>query len=167
MRKSVQGLFVIAVVALVLAGCASFPAKVTSDDCLVVIRTQFVNPFNAPRGREITFKFSGNYPPSVVGQYSWDFNLVVVRENGVMLQSIGTSLQGGFRGPEWEGQANLPIPYQPGKIVIADYVFVDTITQTEEHRYSTSFGLRKITNEERDALQQMLDNDDRFASWRQ
>jgi hypothetical protein len=162
----VGSLFVVAIAALSFAGCATFPEKVNPDECLVVIKTEFINPYNLARGRELTFKFSGDYPPSVVGQYSWDFNVVVVRESGVMLKSVDTIFQGGYRGEAWELAANMPLPYEPGRTVIADFVFVDKIEQVAEHRYTTNLGFRKITAEERDQLRQMLDSDDLFASWR-
>ena len=166
MGRALRSLAVPAVLAFVLVGCASIPPKVTPDDCLVVIKTQFINPDNLPRGRELTFNFSGGYPPSLVGHYSWDYTLVVVRESGVILQSIGTQVQAGYRGRDGQPTANLPVPYDPGKIVIAEYVFVHTIAQTEMHAQTSSLGFRKITSREKADLRQVLDADPRFAAWR-
>jgi hypothetical protein len=165
MSRYFRGFVTLALAAFIFSGCSSIPAKATSEDSLVVIKTEFINPDNLPRGRELCFQFSGDYPVSWVGQYSWDYNLVVIREPGVMLQSIGTSVQAGFRGNAWEPEANRPLPYEPGRIVIADFVFVHKITKTAEHAQMTSLGFRKITAQEKEDLTQALRSDDRFASW--
>jgi hypothetical protein len=167
MRRTVRNLVLLAVVSLAFVGCASIPSKASSNDCLVVIKTEFINPDNLPRGRELTFNFTGGYAPSLVGQYSWDYCLVVVREPGVILQSIGTQVQAGYRGRDGQPTANLPVPYEPGKIVVAEYVFVHKIVQTEMHGQTSSLEFRRITAQEKDDLTRVLDADNRFASWRE
>jgi hypothetical protein len=167
MNRYLKGFVTLALVAFMFSGCASVPAKATSDDSLVVIKTEFINPDNLPRGRELNFQFSGDYPVSWVGQYSWGYNLVVIRESGVMLKSIGTSVQAGFRGNSWEPEVNLPLPYEPGRIVIAVFVFVHKVAKTGDHSQTTNLGFRKITDQEKDDLMQELKSDGRFASWRE
>ena len=167
MNKGIMFLVPLALVGLMLVGCASIPAKVTPDDSLVVIKTEFVNPDNLPRGREIRFNYSGDYPPSWVGQYSWDFNIVVIKEPGVTLKTISTQLQANFRGEPWEEVVNWTLPYEPGQIVIADYVFVRKIEKTGEHSQSGSMGFRKITDQEKADLMAAIKSDGRFGSWTQ
>lgn len=151
--------------ALLLAGCASIPAKATNDDCIVVIKTVFENPDNLDRARELLFNFSGGYPAAWVGQYSWDYNIVVVREPGVVLQTIGTRVQASYRGEKWEQQANMPLPYEPGRIAISDYVFVYKIEKTGQHSSMSSMRFRPITAVEKDDLLALITSDPGFASW--
>lgn len=151
--------------AFLLAGCASIPARATSDDCLVVIKTVFENPDNLDRGRELVFNFSAGYPESWVGQYSWDYNLVVVKEPGVVLQTIGTRVQVYYRGDESEHAIDLPLPYEPGRIAIADYVFVYRIEKTGERSMTSSMRFRDITADEKSALLALITSDPGFASW--
>jgi hypothetical protein len=133
----------------------------------VVIKTELLNPNNLPRGRELIFKYSGDYPASWVGQYSWDFNIVVVREPRVTLKSIGTQLQGNFRGDAWEEEVNLPLPYAPAQIVIADFVFVFKIARTSENSLTNSMDFRLITDQEKADLLAAIKSDGRFGSWTQ
>jgi hypothetical protein len=156
---------VVALAALLFAGCASIPARATSDDCLVVIKTVFENPDNLDRGRELIFNFSAGYPAAWVGQYSWDYNLVVVREPGVVLQSIGTKVQVSYRGEKSEHAIDVPLPYEPGRIAIADYVFVYRIEKSGERSMMSSMRFRDITDAEKDDLLALIASDPGFASW--
>lgn len=155
----------LAVIAGVLAGCSSIPAKVNENDSLVVIKTEFINPDRLPRGYEVRFHYSRGYDDSWVGQYSWDFSILVVRDKGVTLESVGTQLQSQFRGKTPVGQVNLPLPYDPGQVVIADFVFSHKIEKTGEREQTSSFGFRRITPEEKDALMAELKADERFTAW--
>lgn len=155
----------IAVVVGVLAGCSTIPPKVHEGDSLVVIKTEFINPDRLPRGLEVRFHYSGGYDDTWVGQYSWDFSILVVRERGVTLESLGTQLQSRFRGDTPEHQVSLPLPYEAGRVVIADFVFSHKIEKTEDQRQQSTFGFRRITPEEKDALMAELKADERFAGW--
>jgi hypothetical protein len=165
MKRCVLGLIALALAALVFSGCASVPAKASSDESLVVIKTEFINPDNQPRGFERSFLFSGGYPPSVVGQYSWDFNIVVIREPGVLLQSIGSSIQAGFHGEGGENAINLPLPYEAGQLVIADFVFVHKVEKTGQHELTSTMSFRRIENQEKADLMNSFKDDGRFSSW--
>ena len=167
MKKLFVCSVLVAVVAFVFSGCSSIPAKEAREDSLVVIKTEFINPDSLPRGRELSFVLSGDYPPSRVGEFSWDFSLAVIREPGVMVKSIGTELQGNFRGQDWNPDVNVPLPYAAGQIVIADYALVHKIEKTGPNSQSTTLYFRKITPQEKDDLMNALLGDERFASWKQ
>jgi len=156
----------IAVLVGFLVGCSSVPAKVHESDSLVVIKTEFINPERLPRGFEVRFHYSGGYDDSWVGQYSWDFAVIVVRERGVMLESLGTQLQAQYRGQTPVNQVNLPLPYEPGRIAIADFVFSHKIEKTAEREQMSTFGFRRITAEEKNDLIAELRADERFAGWK-
>jgi hypothetical protein len=165
MKKWWWKLAPLALGALVFWGCSSIPAKAASDESLVVIKTEFINPENLARGYEVFFNYSGDYPSTWVGQYSWDFNVVVIREPGVKLLSYGARIQANMRGDSKDYEADLPMPYEPGRIVVADYVFSHRIEKTAEHKYMSYIGFRKITAQEKDDMVQALKADGRFASW--
>lgn len=165
MKGLFRGLILLALVALVFSACSSIPAKASSDESLVVIKTEFVNPDNLSRGFEIAFNFSGDYPSSWVGEYSWDFNLLVVREPGVTLKSIGPRLQAGFVGGAKEYNVNYVLPYEPGQIIVADFVFVHSIEKTSEHSFMSHWRFRTPTPQEKEDLMKALKDDGRFATW--
>ncbi len=148
-----------------LAACATIPEKAAETDSLVVIKTEVSNPRGLQRGHEMVFHYSGDYKDSWVGQYSWEYNLVVVKESGAMLKSYGASLQGGFRGESTEHPLNIPLPYESGRVAIAEFVFIMKIEETGMHEYTTTTDLRLITEEEKAALMESLKQDERFATW--
>ena len=150
--------------AFLLAACATVPEKATEADSLVVIKTEVSNPRGLERGHEMVFHFSGGYPDSWVGQYSWDFNLVVVKESGVMLESYGAVLQAG-RGESKVHPVNFPLPYVPGGVAVADFVFTMKIEETAMYETTTTTGFRRITQQERDQLVETLRKDGRFTGW--
>ena len=163
MRSWAWGIIVLAVAAV--SGCASFPAKGAPDESLVVIKTEFINPENLPRGFEVVFRFSDGYPDSWVGQYSWDYSLVKVNAPGATLASLGTKVGGGFRGDEKAYNLDIPLPYEAGHIVIADFVFVHTMRKTGDNAQSSRFDFRAITPQEKDDLMAALKEDGRLDSW--
>jgi hypothetical protein len=142
------------------------PAKTAPEESLVVIKTEFINPENLSRGFEMFFNYSGDYPSSWVGQFSWDY-VVVIREAGVKLLSYGGRIQAGMRGEFPDYEVDIPLPYEPGKIVVADYVFSHRIEKTAEHKFMSHIGFRDITAQEKEDLMQALKADGRFASWMQ
>jgi hypothetical protein len=158
----------VALLVIGFSGCASFPTKGTADDSLIVIKTEIVNSENLPRGYEIVFHYSGGYPDSWVGEYSWTFSAVKVREQGVTLQSLSMQISGRFRGDEPTYPVNMPLPYEPGRVAIADFVFVHRIQSAgTSGGQQSNLEFRKITQQEKDDLMQTLTADGRFASWMQ
>jgi hypothetical protein len=157
----------VGLVLTILSGCSSIPAKVTEDDSLVVIKTEFINPENLQLSHEMVFHYSDGYPDSWVGQYSWDYSLIVIRKPGVKLLSYGLQIQGGYRGNSPVYPANFPLPYEAGRIVITDFVLVQEIKKTGMNEQTTNHGFREITQQEKDDLMQKLINDGSFAAWKQ
>lgn len=165
MKRVFWGLAPLALATLVISGCSSIPAKAAPEESLVIIKTEFINPENLARGFEMAFNYSGDYPASWVGQYSWDFNVVVVREPGVTLKSIGPRLQAGYRGGAKDLDVNFILPYEPGRIVVADFVFEQSMKKTGERSFMNYWRFRTITAHEKDDLMQAFKDDERFASW--
>ncbi len=165
MRKIVWA-FAVALV-LAMAGCSSTStARTTDADSLVVFKTEFINPDRLPRGFEMKFHFSGDYPETWVGQYSWDFIAERIHEPGVVLQRVGFQVQAGFRATDVPPvTVNASMPYEAGQIVIADYVFVHEIHKTAENHQQSNIRFRRITQDEKDALMKEVSSDERFSSW--
>jgi len=165
MKRSLWKLAALAFGALVVWGCSSIPQKAASDESLVVIKTQFINPLNLRRSFEMAFNYSDDYPSSWVGQYSWDFNIVTIKQPGVKLKSVGPHISAGYHGGAKDIEVNYPLPYEPGRIVIADFVFVQTMERVTENSFMNRWRFRTITAQEKEDLMQAFKADGRFASW--
>jgi hypothetical protein len=165
MKKVAAGLGALALCVLLVAGCTSIPAKAAPEDSLIVVKTEFVNPDGLPRGAELQFKFSKGYEATWIGQYSWDYCVVAIKEPGVEIESLSLRVQANFRGESPEYALHIPLPYEAGKIVIVDFAFVHTIKKTSEHSQSSSFSWRKLEDQEKQDLLKTLAGDESFASW--
>jgi|GEM_PF-3571222 len=165
MKRSLWKLAAAAFGALVIWGCSSIPQKAASDESLVVIKTEFINPLNLRRSFEMAFNYSGDYPASWVGQYSWDFNIVPIKEPGVRLKSVGPRISAGFRGDAKNFDVDFVLPYEPGRVVIADFVFVQTLEKTGENSYMNRWSFRTIKPQEKEEMMKALKADGRFATW--
>jgi hypothetical protein len=156
---------------LALTGCASLaqiggPAtvpKLTSpDDCLVIIKTETINPEKIPEGRAYIFNLSGNYP-TVYADFK--FAAFKISEPGVELKSISSHVGVGFTGDKASDEVGMVLPYDPGRLVIADIVFVQTYKKIDSSHATSSVKFRKITNEEKEKLFTFLSSSEKYSAW--
>ena len=165
MKRPLWKLAALALGALVIWGCSSIPERAASEESLVIIKTEFFNPFNLARGYEMAFTYSGDYPASWVGQYSWDFNAVVVREPGVLLKTVSPHIQANMRGSGNDLPVDFILPYEPGRVAVADFVFVQRIEKVGDNSSQIYWSFRTIKPQEKEDLMQAFKADGRFASW--
>ncbi|HVP19127.1 MAG TPA: hypothetical protein VMU36_09030 [Spirochaetia bacterium] len=153
--------------ALLIAGCASAPAKSSSQDSLVVIKTDIINPDGLPLGRDFYLNYSGDYPSSRLGDNLGKYLTVVIRDGSAMTASIGTQTKAGFIGAKAEYPFVVPLPYERGTIVVADFVLIFAMTRASEHPngFMSKIDVRKITNEEKEALMKVFRGDGAYAEW--
>jgi len=163
--KLLKGLSFAVAAMLYAASCTTIPAKGTSDDCLVVIKTVIVNPDNLALGRDYLLNYSGDQSPSRLGDNNGEFVFVRVRSENVETSTISTGARPGMTGPSQQYEFIHRLPYQPGSIVIADFVFEWSTWRTFEGHFMSSVKVRKISDEEKANLMSQLKQDSRFASW--
>lgn len=170
MIKRIVAAFSPFLLAALLWGCANLPPKPASpDDCLVIFKSDFirdadVNP-EAQWSLVYKYKFSGDYPEAFVRT---DYSLVVVREPAVEMKSVSSQVSSSmYCGPRSEYPIkNLLLPYKPGYLVVADYVFENKISHSGDRGFYSSWRLRPITEKERTDLLDLLRSDPAFASWK-
>jgi len=170
MIKRIVKAFSLALFAALLICCATMPSKPSSpDDCLVVIKSDFIVNLEMPQAsqdaRYYVMKLSGDYKPVRVQPV---YSTAVVREPAVMVTSIYSQVQAnGFSGNPFEYTVkNVILPYKPGSLVIADFVFVkESKKVSESGRFITHTSFRKITDQEREELLAQLRNDPDLVSW--
>ena len=167
-RGSIAACFLVFLgAAIVLGSCASAPQKAAQDECLVVIKTEIINPDGLQMGRDWVLNYSGGYPSSHLGDFNGAFMTVIIKSDSITTVSIGTEVRSGYTGPKAEYKFVAPLPYDPGKITIADFVITDTLSRssTSPNGHVSSIGARKITSMERSDLMSEISQDSSFASW--
>ncbi len=157
--------FGIAVVVLLLAGCASVPQKKSPDDCLVVIKVRTVNPDNLRWIREYRLETSPEYPSVAVPNGGFDI-MFVVKEPAVEISRVTSSVpQTGFYGSPSNWAVNRMLPYNPGHVAVADFVVVRRLEKFESNKYREYFDFAPATEDDKTAAITALRADPRFADW--
>jgi len=144
---------------------SAVPTITSPDDCLIVIKSDSVdNPYlsyNEQHCRVYQFNFTGNYSPVIIKD---KYTMVVVREPAVSVKSVSSGTNFNFRGASTDDKFKVLLPYKPGYLVIADFVFVTKAVKSGRS-IMTSYFPRKITDAEREDLLKQLRNDSAFAKW--
>ena len=172
MAKSILTAFFTILIALSLFSCAGGPPPGPSspDDCLVVIKTDFI----LGKGVDATHQSARQYALELSGGYGHismqsGYSTAVVHEPAVRVTAITSVLPGNYIG----GASNDPIkgnvilPYKPGSFVVADFVFVKRIEkdQTRENSLIDYQGFRLITESERAEHIERLKADLASGTW--
>jgi len=152
---------------LALASCASVPTPKADDECLVVVKSatelgQHVTASQAG-GREYQLILDSNHKPVWIRA---DYTLIVVKTSAVSIRSISTIASHGYEGPARVFDVNVRLPYESGHVVIADYVFVKRTEKAGEGSFVTRVLLRKITETERQELENRIRQDPAFSTWK-
>lgn len=164
-------LVILAAVTLFSGGCSSIPERAGPDECLVVIKTERINTNGAPIGRGYYLHYSGDSrpdTPSHIGDNSGKFVTVVIKSRSARVEWVSTAPVGSFRGDTTSFLFYVPLPYEPGKAEVADFVVTETIERGSTPtvaEYFDRISLRRITSEEKDALMSDIKADSSFGSW--
>ena len=159
--------FLLVVLSLVLAGCASIPSKSGADDCLIVVKNVVVNESNALDAMVYQFSLSTGGAPVSNPRHASYFAFVI-KEPGVRITQILSRVNsdtGNAVGGEYANPVNIPLPYEPGHAVILDSSFVRVITEPKPHTFSESIGFQQLNQDDRDALIADLQAKKVYDSW--
>lgn len=134
-----KGIAPLAVLAALLAiSCASIqniPPRKTSDECLVLIHTTIMAEHEASRSRVFKLKLSANHPAITVPKYDDGFVMVRISGPEVRIVGIASNVQSPNEyGNSTSAPLDLELPYEPGKVVVADFTFAQKITKNEATR---------------------------------
>ncbi len=162
-RIIAMGFMILAVsMILLITGCVSVPQKKGPDDSLVVIMCEIANPDKLSLGRKYKLHFSCDTSPVLATPH---FVTVLVREPGVELISVRSWLTSEYTGKSTVDDFKILMPFNPGKLIIADFVFLRKAKKIDDRSVSFSYEFRKITKEERDLLMTKLRQNRSFAQW--
>lgn len=152
-----------------LAACSTIPSPNTADDCLVYIKTETsigadVSPAIAT-SRYYQLQFNANYDPVFVGD---KYSVVRISEPGVKIKGIETGLvsSGYIHGEHTVMKADLNLPYQPGHVVVADFIFIKEVKMSGSNTFFANLTVRAYKPGEREALQNEIKDDGKFDGWK-
>jgi hypothetical protein len=147
----ISKLLLAVIAGIFLSACSTLPIKKGPDECLVVVKYEVLNKSMLPIGSLNWFDFSSDYPSAMLPR---DGGVVafVIKEPAVQIVSITNTPANGFKGETTNFKiSDIYLPYTPGHIAVADFVFFLKIVDTG-HGESSSFGFRWLTDSERQDL---------------
>jgi hypothetical protein len=166
LKKILHAGLVTAILVLLSFSASAAPSITSPDDCLIVIKSDSVdNPYltyNEQHCRVYQYNFSGDYSPVIIND---KYTIVVVREPAVSVKSISSGTNFNWRGPANDNKFGAVLPYKPGYLMIADFVFVTKAVKSGRN-IMTSYFSRKITDAEREELLEHFRNDSAFVQWK-
>ncbi len=155
----------IVLLAALLVSCVSaVPARVSNSECLVVIKTETINPNRAPEAIIASLVLS-NGAVIKVPRYS-TYLSTVVEERGILIQSVRLSpdTNQNIVGQSQEYPVSLELPYRAGHIVFAQ-AFSEKFTKGASGGVDYLFQFRPVTDDERAEMKAALEKNSHFASW--
>jgi len=160
--KTRTTMLIAVVLTLLAAGCVSVPQPASPDDCLIAVMTETINKDHLEEGRDYRFVLSGAYKPVLIKA---KVTLIQVSEPAVSIQGISSSVKGQFTGDSSMDKANILLPYDPGRIMIADFVFVKKYERVNAQSITSNIKLRKITPEEKAKLLDYFKSEKAYDGW--
>jgi hypothetical protein len=160
--------------AALMTACVSvsmhpIPVKGSSDECLVLIRTAVENKTSLSNMSSIKhygFRFSDGLPAKEVSNTYIDYVSVVVKKEGTKITELYANIDRSMAtGQDTKHALDISLPYNPGAVVVADFVFVQTLTEPSSGYVSTSLNFVEITPAQRDDILKRFAKSKNANSW--
>ncbi len=158
----------ILVLSLLVASCATAPSyeRMTSDDCLVLVPTVIVNPEKISSARNYYLAVSDGRKPLEVKKNDMDFLVLLVREKGIRLTGISSNVSADkATGDSFKQGLNLLLPYERGKVLVADFTFSQTLKRESASRILTYWGFIDTKADVRASCIEMFKRTKAAATW--
>lgn len=161
--------------AALLASCASIslnpvPTKLSSDDCLVLIRTAVENKTslgNMASIKHYGFRFSDGQAAKEVSNSPVDFIPVIVKNDKTKIIELYAYIDRSMAtGDDTKNALNVQLPYQAGAVIVADFSFVQTLTEPSPGRVYTSLKFEDTTPSQKDDILKRFAKEKNAATWR-
>ncbi len=166
MKKYITIILILVSLIISCATTVNENERLTSDDCLVVIKTVLANPDKVPAAREYQLTIEGLEAPVIIPRTSEGFVYFKIRNPGYKVTSITSSIKSDkARGEDSNQDVNIDLPYEYNSIVIAPFVVVQTYKKIKSNEFSSSIDIEKITYDEKRKLLTELEEDESLISW--
>jgi hypothetical protein len=127
---------------------------------------EVTNNTSTTNARKYAYVFSGDYGTLGIPDYS-GYIVLVTHEPGVVLEKLKTYIaQGqGIVGKSGEWAFNYTLPYEPGKMVVAPFMFTKRI-ESDKAGGSTSFtDIVKVEDTKRQEILSLAAEQENAATW--
>ena len=163
-------LIILCVQLFVLGSCATMiPEKIDANDCLVIIRTVYINNTKYDDARTYKLFFNNDIRPALVDEGRDSFLAIRVTKPGglvVKLHSEMSQLRGSFTGDSFDRDVDFDLPYEAGKAVIADFAFVRRLEKDgRSDFFNTYYDFKMLTKEEKQAILELPQCQKIIAKW--
>ncbi len=152
MKRMIKFAFtVLALVALVvmIPACASQATydRVTSEDCLVLIPTEIVSTDGLNLTRDYYLHFSDGQAKRKISKVKNDLIPVLIQSDGVSITMVSSSVSSGGQhnvvGGTYECPVDLKLPYDPGKVIVYEYSFLQSYAKVDGSSFQSRWGFNK------------------------
>jgi len=156
--------------ACIAVACASggVPPRETSDDCLVLIRTMVENPSALNNARRYYVTLNDGQKRIKLPDQSKGILAIKIREPGIRIVAISSDVdQSQATGNSFDSDVDLPLPYKPGEIAVADFLFVHKLMKSKiENMVLSDFDFREANPDAQAILlQEFLENEKKAKDW--
>ncbi len=150
--KSILGL---GVLLLTLSACSSmmYPEKTSSDDCLVIMPTEFVNESNSEPARSYFLGITGQEKKFKIPTRRFSTLYIKINSENDVIDTVTSRVTNPkYTGDDSIDNVNKPLPYSKGGLVISDYKIVQKIVRNKSNLYTSSYTFVELTDDEKKAL---------------
>ncbi len=167
MRCGIRLASMLLIASLFALSCSSIPTPTSSDDCLIIIKTEFINKTTFPVMRKYRVVLSGTGESYQVPTIRSSYLAFVISEPAVKIVSITSSVQDvSAYGLDSKGSTNIDLPYKPGSAVVADFCISQVMDKGDsENSFVSGMNLRKAEQFEKDELMMELRDSGKIEGW--
>lgn len=164
--KNVKKLAVVCSLALAafpLVSCRSYVReRVSSDECLVLVRCEVSNPDNAKQGRFFKFRLSSGEQTAFIRK---EYAAIYLAGPGAFISGVASEVGEGFRGDMSFEDVQIPLPYEPGAVLVADAVFVHVLKKIDATTVSSGYRFAELEETSRRATLDAARGDLALRTW--
>ncbi len=168
MVKRALSVFMIVLSVLSVTGCAtsSFPEKENSNDCLMIIPTEFIQGPNTTKVRSYYLDFSHLDTEITVPGKRYSTIKLIQSEEGNKLQGVRSRVtHSRYSGKPHQYEVNHPLPFEAGEVIIAPFKVVHTIERTKSRSTQSRCNIVLLSYRERLAYMEQYSADGALDSW--
>lgn len=168
MVKNIFKLFIFVLIIFLISSCATTISrdKLTSDDCLVLVKTKIENPDKLKVARTYRFNITDFQAVISVPKKEESIVYIKIRNDSTYIEAISSNVTDKeYTGTRSKDESEFLLPYAPGEVVVADFIFIQTIKKISSRKMSSSISFEQISSSEKDSLLKINSEDSNFDSW--
>ncbi len=156
------------VVFSLVIGCTSIgvPEKISSDDCLVIIKTKLINPNEVDVARYYHLHVTGKDKLYPVPNYGDGLIHIKINNDNTLIEGLSSGVNmKDYEGDSFDTEIGAKLPYIPGKVVVFDHMLVQEFKVISRQQIGATIQFEPIPQEEKKKIQKNVLNQKRYSSW--